>query len=164
MFTSAAILLLLLSGYFKVPSMSSLSMLAPFLSGAGATHFPTALDSVCSRDRGPFTSILKAFNAWDASVGCPRIRAKLNAAEPPATIATAEASASAAITGDAAWGGARCEELKMRHVGMLVKGWTWIPDVLDGVYSCCCGVSCIQWRMYTPGHPCHGPGFGPKNC
>ena len=21
-----------------------------------------------------------------------------------------------------------------------------------------------QWRMYTPGHPCHGPGFGPKNC
>ena len=123
--------------------MSSLSMLAPFLSGAGATHFPTALDSVCSRDRGPFTSILKAFNAWDASVGCPRIRPKLNAAEPPATIATAEASASAAITGDAAWGGARCEELKMRHVGMLVKGWTWIPDALDGVYSCRCGVSCV---------------------
>ena len=23
---------------------------------------------------------------------------------------------------------------------------------------------CRQWRMYTPGHPCHGPGFGPKNC
>ena len=63
MFTSAAILLLLLSGYFEVPSMSSLSMVAPFLSGAGATHFPTTLDSVCSRDRGPFTSILKAFNA-----------------------------------------------------------------------------------------------------
>jgi len=21
-----------------------------------------------------------------------------------------------------------------------------------------------QWRMYTPGHPCHGPGFGSKNC
>ena len=138
MFTSAAILLLL-SGYFEVPSMSSLSMLAPFLSGAGATHFPTALDSVGSRDRDPFTSLLEAFNAWDAAVGCPRIRAKLAAAELPA----ANATASAAITGGAAWGGARCEELKTRHVGVLVKGWTWIPDALDGVYSCRCGVSCV---------------------
>ena len=52
-------------------------------------------------------------------------------------------AASAAITGGAAWGGARCEELKTRHVGVLVKGWTWIPDALDGVYSCRCGVSCV---------------------
>ena len=141
MLASAAILLLLLSGYFELPSISSLSTPAPLLPGAGAsaTRFPTALDSVGSRDRDPFTSLLEAFNAWDAAVGCPRIRAKLAAAELPA----ANATASAAITGGAAWGGARCEELKTRHVGVLVKGWTWIPDALDGVYSCRCGVSCV---------------------
>ncbi|CAN6357770.1 unnamed protein product [Urochloa humidicola] len=140
MLVSAAILLLLLSGYFELPSISSLSTPAPILPGAGATRFPTALDTVGSRERDPFTSLLEAFNAWDAAVGCPRIRAKL-AADPVAN-ATA-ASASAAITGGAAWGGARCEDLATRHVGVLVKGWTWIPDALDGVYTCRCGVSCI---------------------
>ena len=95
MLASAAILLLLLSGYFELPSISSLSTPAPLLPGAGATRFPTALDSVGSRDRDPFTSLLEAFNAWDAAVGCPRIRAKLAAAELLAANATAEASASA---------------------------------------------------------------------
>lgn len=142
MLASAAILLLLLSGYFELPSISSLSTPAPLLPGAGATRFPTALDSVGSRDRDPFTSVLEAFNAWDAAVGCPRIRAKLAAAGLPAG-ANATAQASAAITGGAAWVGARCEELSTRHVGVLVKGWTWIPDALDGVYTCRCGVSCV---------------------
>ncbi|EMS61679.1 Alpha-(1,4)-fucosyltransferase [Triticum urartu] len=49
----------------------------------------------------------------------------------------------ASITGGAGWGGARCEEMKTRHVGVFVKGWTWIPDSLDGVYTCRCGVSCV---------------------
>nr|CAB3459509.1 unnamed protein product [Digitaria exilis] len=145
MLASAAILLLLLSGYFELPSISSsLSTPAPLLPGAGSTRFPTALDSVGSRDRDPFTSLLEAFNAWDVAVGCPRIRAKLTAAEElPGANATAQVSASAAITGGAAWRGARCEDLATRHVGVLVKGWTWIPDALDGVYTCRCGVSCI---------------------
>lgn len=26
---------------------------------------------------------------------------------------------------------------------MLVKGWTWIPDNLDNLYSCRCGLSCL---------------------
>jgi alpha-1,4-fucosyltransferase len=140
MLASAAILLLLLSGYFELPSISSLTTPAPVLPGAGATRFPTALDSVGSRDRDPFTSLLEAFNAWDAAVGCPRIRAKLAAGELHGANATAEASS---ITGGAAWGGARCEEMATRHVGVLVKGWTWIPDALDGVYTCRCGVSCV---------------------
>lgn len=37
----------------------------------------------------------------------------------------------------------KCNELKMDHVSVLVKGWTWIPDNLDNLYSCRCGLSCL---------------------
>ncbi|KAL6642322.1 hypothetical protein ACP70R_020503 [Stipagrostis hirtigluma subsp. patula] len=136
MLASAVILLLFLSGYFELPSISySLSTPAPLVAGG---RFPTALDSVGSRERSAFTSLLGAFRDWDAAVGCPRIRAKL-AAEPGANATAAPAS----LSGGAGWRGARCEELKTRHVGVLVKGWTWIPDALDGVYTCRCGVTCV---------------------
>lgn len=36
-----------------------------------------------------------------------------------------------------------CNLLKMEHVSVLVKGWTWIPDNLDNLYSCQCGMSCL---------------------
>lgn len=36
-----------------------------------------------------------------------------------------------------------CGELKMKHVSVLVKGWTWIPDNMDNLYSCRCGLSCL---------------------
>jgi alpha-1,4-fucosyltransferase len=124
MLASAAILLLLLSGCYELPSTSSLT-------AAPASRFPTALDSVGSRDPAAFTSLLAAFRDWDAAVGCPRVRAKI-------------AANATAVTGGATWGGARCEEMPpARHVGVLVKGWTWIPDALDGVYTCRCGVSCV---------------------
>jgi alpha-1,4-fucosyltransferase len=75
---ASAVILLLLSGYFELPSISStsFSMPAPLL----AARFPTTLDSVGSFDRDAFTSLLEAFHSWDAAVGCPRIRAKLAAA------------------------------------------------------------------------------------
>ncbi|KAL0326341.1 UNVERIFIED_CONTAM: Alpha-(1,4)-fucosyltransferase [Sesamum radiatum] len=31
----------------------------------------------------------------------------------------------------------------MTHVSVLVKGWTWIPDNMDNLYSCRCGLSCL---------------------
>jgi alpha-1,4-fucosyltransferase len=138
MLASAAILLLilLLFGYFELPSVASLTAApaAPVLAGPGSRS-PTALESVGSRDPDAFTSLLAAFRDWDAAVGCPRVRAKLAAA--------ANATA-AAVTGGSAWSGTRCEDLPAsRHVGVLVKGWTWIPDALDGVYTCRCGVSCV---------------------
>ncbi|KAJ6291566.1 hypothetical protein OIU76_023608 [Salix suchowensis] len=40
-------------------------------------------------------------------------------------------------------GDAGCDELKMEHVSVLVKGWTWIPGNLDNLYSCRCGLSCL---------------------
>lgn len=36
-----------------------------------------------------------------------------------------------------------CSQLKMGHVSVLVKRWTWIPDNLDNLYSCRCGLSCL---------------------
>lgn len=142
MLASAAILLLLLSGYFELPSItSSLSTpLPPIVAdteSAGRRRFDTALDSVGSRPRSAFTSILGAFGAWDAAFGCPRFRAKIGAAN------MTTASAMVSMTGGSGWGGLRCEEMKTRHVSVFVKGWTWIPDALDGVYTCRCGVSCV---------------------
>lgn len=29
------------------------------------------------------------------------------------------------------------------HVSVLVKGWTWIPDNMDNLYSCRCGLACL---------------------
>lgn len=40
-------------------------------------------------------------------------------------------------------GESECGDLKMDHVSVLVKGWTWIPDNLDNLYSCSCGLSCL---------------------
>lgn len=37
----------------------------------------------------------------------------------------------------------QCSELKMNHVGILIKGWTWIPDNLDNLYTCGCGLTCL---------------------
>ncbi|XP_073259931.1 alpha-(1,4)-fucosyltransferase-like [Populus alba] len=36
-----------------------------------------------------------------------------------------------------------CSELKMQHVSVLVKWWTWIPSNLDNLYSCRCWLSCL---------------------
>lgn len=37
----------------------------------------------------------------------------------------------------------KCGDLQMNHVSVLVKGWTWIPDNMDNLYSCGCGLSCL---------------------
>lgn len=39
--------------------------------------------------------------------------------------------------------GFECGELKIDHVSVLVKGWTWVPDNLDNLYSCSCGLTCL---------------------
>ncbi|CAA6667687.1 unnamed protein product [Spirodela intermedia] len=33
--------------------------------------------------------------------------------------------------------------MELSHVSVLIKGWTWIPDNLDQLYSCRCGLSCL---------------------
>lgn len=39
--------------------------------------------------------------------------------------------------------GGGCGGFELNHVSVLVKGWTWIPDNLDNLYSCSCGLSCL---------------------
>lgn len=36
-----------------------------------------------------------------------------------------------------------CEGLKKKHVSVLVKRTSWIPDNLDNLYSCPCGLTCL---------------------
>ncbi|CAN0928230.1 FUT13 [Linum grandiflorum] len=81
----------------------------------------------------PFVDLLAAFRKWDAAVGCPRFRElhkeRFNGSSPGSLQRVGADS--------------ECGELKMGHVSVLVKGWTWIPDNLDNLYSCRCGLSCL---------------------
>lgn len=36
-----------------------------------------------------------------------------------------------------------CTILRKQHVSVLVKKWTWIPDTLNNLYSCDCGLTCL---------------------
>ncbi|RWW29176.1 hypothetical protein GW17_00006310 [Ensete ventricosum] len=79
-----------------------------------------------------FTDLAAAFARWDEEVGCDRFREKHsygNRTGDPSAIQDAEA-------GD-------CSSLGARHVSILVKGWSWIPDEMDDLYSCRCGMSCL---------------------
>ncbi|ONM56334.1 Alpha-(14)-fucosyltransferase [Zea mays] len=128
----------------------------PSSSPSPHAHVPTTLEFFGSRDRDcdPFTSLLEAIVAWNATIGCPRIRTKLAAAglEPglplPAASTNGNGSAEdppgASITGGAVWRGAtKCEDLAVCHVRVLIKGWIWIPNAVVDVYTCHCGVSCV---------------------
>lgn len=37
----------------------------------------------------------------------------------------------------------KCEGANAKFVSVLVKGWTWIPDNLDNLYQCRCGLACL---------------------
>ncbi|OAY79377.1 alpha-(1,4)-fucosyltransferase [Ananas comosus] len=125
MLASALLLLLLLSGSLEFPSLSS-----PF--PTPSTPVAT-FDPVDPRPSDPFTDLLSAFARWDAEIGCARFRDRYGGWT---------ASASAIQDSD---GGGDCTVTAggLRHVSVVVKGWTWIPDNLDGFYSCRCGITCL---------------------
>ncbi|XP_022866458.1 alpha-(1,4)-fucosyltransferase-like [Olea europaea var. sylvestris] len=82
----------------------------------------------------PFKDLFLAFKKWDSQVGCAQFRQKhedfLKNGSKISTLHNAD-------------GEIDCNELKMNHVNVLVKGWTWIPDNMDNLYSCRCGLSCL---------------------
>ncbi|CAL9764260.1 unnamed protein product [Musa acuminata subsp. burmannicoides] len=91
-------------------------------------------DTAPAPDHPPetFTDLAAAFARWDEEVGCDRFREKhdySNWTADPSAIQDAEA-------GD-------CSSLGARHVSILVKGWSWIPDEMDDLYSCRCGMTCL---------------------
>ncbi|KAL5845970.1 hypothetical protein ACOSQ3_009494 [Xanthoceras sorbifolium] len=90
------------------------------------------LPSIEKSAPAPFTDLLSAFSRWDSQVGCARFRERHNESlTRPGSPASLQD-----VGGD-------CGELKIDHVNVLVKGWTWIPDNLDNLYSCRCGLSCL---------------------
>ncbi|GLT71193.1 hypothetical protein SLA2020_432270 [Shorea laevis] len=124
-----------------------LMMLFTFLvlSFSGILEFPSISTSIqqinnpasskIETNPEPFTDLFSAFKKWDSQVGCARFR------EDHRDLIHLGGNGSASLqeTG----GDSRCGELKMNHVSVLVKGWTWIPDNLDNLYSCRCGLSCL---------------------
>ncbi|KAK9270468.1 hypothetical protein L1049_026048 [Liquidambar formosana] len=114
------VFILFFFGYLEFPSV--------------ATSIPSVSDSRLSLSgtSGPFKDLVGAFKKWDSQVGCAQFKAKHNGS-------VAKGSSSLQELG----GESECGELKMDHVSILVKGWTWIPDNLDNLYSCRCGLSCL---------------------
>ncbi|XP_072950402.1 alpha-(1,4)-fucosyltransferase-like [Typha angustifolia] len=92
----------------------------------------TAVDSIGSRPSDPFADLLPAFDRWDAEVGCAKFREKFKGWK---------------VNASAVQGGAvECDKLVLGHVSVAVTWVTWVPDILDGLYSCSCGLNCLWSR------------------
>ncbi|XP_062097279.1 alpha-(1,4)-fucosyltransferase-like [Humulus lupulus] len=118
-----AFFILFFSGFLEFPSLST--TIKPI-------RDPTL--SLTKSTPHPFTDLVTAFKEWDSLVGCPRFRenrkVSIQIANKSSSVQDSDAEP-------------ECGELKMDHVSVLVKGWTWIPDNLDNLYSCSCGLSCL---------------------
>ncbi|PKU70828.1 alpha-(1,4)-fucosyltransferase [Dendrobium catenatum] len=128
-----AVALLLLSRFLEFPSLSSpLPTEIPSSSSILSTpSSPSSLSpSLNSRPKEAFSDLKAAFARWDEEIGCERFRERNGGA--PNASAVQDYS-----------GSVDCEGLGPAHVSVLVKGWTWIPDNLDNLYSCRCGLSCL---------------------
>lgn len=114
-----ALLILFFSGFLDFPTASSL---------IPSAH--TSLESSSNFESDPFKDLLGAYKKWDAQVGCGLFRQKnMKNGSNLRSIQDVDE--------------VECSGLKRDFVGVLVKGWTWIPDNLDNLYSCRCGLSCL---------------------
>ncbi|CAG7904406.1 unnamed protein product [Brassica rapa] len=111
------------------------------LSFTGILEFPSASTSLPHPDSSssssaasvssdPFGDVLEAFRKWDSQVGCARFRENHR-----------KGNLSSGALQES--GGSGCGGMKMDHVRVLVKGWTWVPDNLENLYSCRCGMTCL---------------------
>ncbi|KAE8677359.1 Alpha-(1,4)-fucosyltransferase [Hibiscus syriacus] len=117
-------LILFFSGFLEFPSVSS-SIQQPF----------STPSLTLSSSPHPFTDLLSAFRTWDSQMGCARFKLKHH------DLIRLISNSSGSL--QEAGAESSCNQLKMEHVSVLVKGWTWIPDNLDNFYSCRCGMSCL---------------------
>ncbi|WCJ44280.1 Alpha-(1 4)-fucosyltransferase [Euphorbia peplus] len=118
----------------------------------GSLEFPSVTTSIplpltklpshtSSSTPQPFIDLFTAFQKWDSQVGCLQFREKHKGFVDFGVSRSRNGSGSVQeIRGDS---DSECNGLKMGHVSVLVKGWTWIPDNLDNLYSCRCGLSCL---------------------
>ncbi|KAJ6762096.1 ALPHA-(14)-FUCOSYLTRANSFERASE [Salix koriyanagi] len=123
------VIILFFSGFLEFPSITA-SITSPIKD----SNFPVKTTP------DPFTNLFVAFRKWDSQVGCMQFREKHKNLWSQGSNGSASLQV---VDGDAG-----CNELKMEHVSVLVKGWTWIPGNLDNLYSCRCGLSCL-WTKST---------------
>lgn len=97
------------------------------------------LTTISVSEPDPFSNLLSTFKKWDSQVGCAKFRGEHKGLLGNGLLLDSS-SGSLQNVDD---GELKCNELKMDHVSVLVKGWTWIPDNLDNLYSCRCGLSCL---------------------
>jgi alpha-1,4-fucosyltransferase len=121
------VIILFFSGFLEFPSITT-----SITSSIKDSNFPikTAPD--------PFTDLFIAFKKWDSQVGCVQFREKYKNLDSFGSKGSNGSVSVQVVNGDVG-----CSELKMQHVSVLVKGWTWIPSNLDNLYSCRCGLSCL---------------------
>ena len=125
-----------------VAIMLAFSFLVLFFSGfiefpSATSSFQPIKDSINSNSRASqeaFSDLVGAFRKWDSQVGCARFREKHSGFNQ----SKSKPSSLQEIGNES-----QCGDLKLNHVSVLVKGWTWIPDNLDNLYSCRCGMSCL---------------------
>ncbi|XP_065881969.1 alpha-(1,4)-fucosyltransferase [Euphorbia lathyris] len=113
----------------------------------GSLEFPSVTTSIplpvnklptTSSTPDPFVDLFTAFQKWDSQVGCEQFREKHKDLIHLGFSGSNRSGSLHEIGSDS-----ECSGLKMGHVSVLVKGWTWIPDNLDNMYSCRCGLSCL---------------------
>ncbi|KAF6171423.1 hypothetical protein GIB67_009564 [Kingdonia uniflora] len=79
-------------------------------------------------EEDPFINLLIAFRKWDFQVGCKSFK---------------ETHKVGFNNSSSLQDGVDSRVMKMDFVSVLVKGWTWVPDNLDNLYSCRCGLNCL---------------------
>ncbi|KAH8480291.1 hypothetical protein Peur_062838 [Populus x canadensis] len=121
------VIILFFSGFLEFPSIAT-SITSPVKD----PNFPVKTTP------DPFTDLFVAFKKWDSQVGCVQFREKHKNLGSFGSKGTNGSASLQTVDGDVG-----CSELKMEHVNVLVKGWTWIPGNLDNLYSCRCGLSCL---------------------
>lgn len=118
------LLILFISGIIEFPSFSFFSQ---------SSTQPIKDKSKSSKS---FTDVGGAFKKWDSKVGCGQFKNEINQRN------NGSIGFSNSLQ-DQFGGKLECGVLKMKHVSVLVKEWTWIPDNLDNMYFCQCGLSCL---------------------
>ncbi|XP_078173101.1 alpha-(1,4)-fucosyltransferase-like [Carex rostrata] len=93
-------------------------------------NITTVIDSIGTRPREAFADLKQAYDRWDSEIGCSRFRDKFRRWK------VNESAVQQADGGD-------CSEFKLDHVSVWAKAVSWVPEALDGLYECRCGLSCL---------------------
>ncbi|KAJ3675194.1 hypothetical protein LUZ60_004236 [Juncus effusus] len=96
-------------------------------------NITTAVDSIGTRQKENFSDLKPVFQKWDSEIGCIKFKNKF---------AGWTVNDSAVQKMD----GGDCSEYKLDHVSVWARAVSWIPEVLDGLYECNCGLTCLWSR------------------